>query len=172
MPALVAAVRACDPSAEASLYALCLTYQPWVRSYLRDPEVSLDIIHTAFVVTLEAIRAGKIKQPEYLGSYIRRVVRRKTFSERFRGHYEELPDQISDTRAKTVLAVLIERERADGLAEALKHINQQHARALRLMFLDGQNAKAVRAIMGLTHQQLWNIKYRGLRELRVQLDAA
>jgi RNA polymerase sigma-70 factor (ECF subfamily) len=118
-----------DPAAEAELVR---RLAPRVRLYgfrhLRDASAADDLVQEALVLTLERLRAGRIRQPERLASFVfgacrllvrnqrRGRQRRDALLARFSGELaqEARPDplRLDERRLRDCLIRLAERERS------------------------------------------------------------
>jgi RNA polymerase sigma-70 factor (ECF subfamily) len=69
--AIARAGTSVDVAAEAEL---CRRFAPRVRLYglrhLRDPHAAADLVQQVLMMTLERLRAGKLREPERLASYV------------------------------------------------------------------------------------------------------
>src|SRR5687768_7654556 len=68
---VAAAAERLDPQAEAELYR---RLAPRVRLYglrhLRDPQAAADLVQQVLLMTLERLRAGKLREPDRIASFV------------------------------------------------------------------------------------------------------
>ena len=126
-----------DPAAEAELVQ---RLAPRVRLYglrhLRDAAAADDLVQEALLLTLERLRAGRVRQPERLASFVfgacrllvrnqrRGTRRRDALLERFAGELERQavpePLRLDEPKLRDCLARLAERERSVARADVLR----------------------------------------------------
>src|SRR6185436_14885890 len=118
-----------DVAAEAALYRLLA---PRVRLYgrrhLRDDEAANDLMQQVMVMALEKLRAGELREPERIASFvfgacrmvtleIRRGARRRDeLLEKYAGDLEiadiSIPPRLDEARVAACMDKLAERERS------------------------------------------------------------
>jgi RNA polymerase sigma-70 factor, ECF subfamily len=165
--AVAAAGARIDTEAESELYR---RLAPRVRLYglrhLRDPQAAADLVQQVLLLTLERLRAGKLREPEKIVSFVlgtcrmtvleirRGTWRRETLLETWGGAEEavEAPEPLALDPGKLAgcLAALAERERS----------------VMVLTFFADQPADAVAAELGLTAGNVRVIRHRALARLR------
>lgn len=166
--ALALAIAAGDaPDAEAEL---CRRFAPRVRLYglrhLRDPHAAQDLVQQVLLMTLERLRAGKLREPAMLASFIlgtcRMVVlelrrgsaRREALLETYGGIEEAVampePLPLDEAQLAGCLETLAERERS----------------VLVLTFFADKEAHEVGRELALTAGNVRVIRHRALQRLR------
>lgn len=168
---IAAAGPAGAPDAEAELYR---RLAPRVRLYglrhLRDEAAAADLVQQVLLMTIEHLRAGKVREPERLASYVlgtcRMVVldlrrgsrRRERIREQFAGDLagagEPEAPQLDTERLAACLEALTERERS----------------VLVLTFCAERSASEVARDLGLTAANVRVIRHRALGRLRLCMD--
>jgi len=155
-----------DAAAEAEL---CRRFAPRIRLYgrrhLRSDAAAADLVQDVLVLTLEKLRAGAIREPDRLASFIlgssRQVVvdgrraggRRERILETFSASLPDVTEdaEVLDTRRlEDCLAALAERERS----------------VLVMTFYDDRPAEEVGSALGLAPGNVRVIRHRGLEKLR------
>jgi RNA polymerase sigma-70 factor, ECF subfamily len=156
-----------DAAAEAELVA---RLAPRVRLYglrhLRDSAAADDLVQEALVLTLERLRAGRVRQPERLASFVfgacrllvrnlRRSTRRRDgLLVRFAGHFEREaapePPRLDQERLRECLARLAERERS----------------VVVMTFYAEEPASAIAATLGLSPDNVRMVRHRAVGRLR------
>jgi RNA polymerase sigma-70 factor, ECF subfamily len=169
---IAAAHPATDAGAETELYR---RLAPRVRLYglkhLRDPHAAADLVQQVLLVTLQQLRAGRLREPERLASFIfgtcRMVVldlrRTRSRRERLLRTYEaDVPTGgpggepgPDEARLLGCLERLPERERS----------------VLVLSFFDEQPAQQVATALSLSEGNVRVIRHRALQRLRGCMDA-
>jgi RNA polymerase sigma-70 factor, ECF subfamily len=152
---------------EAQLYRLLA---PRVRRYgqrhLRDPHAADDLMQHVMALTLEQLRAGQVREPERIVSYVLGVCR-MSVSEQFRSHRrrDELLQRHADTLsiADIHVAPRLDHER---VARCLERLAERERTVLVLSFYDEQPADAVGRSLGLSAGNVRVIRHRGIERLR------
>jgi RNA polymerase sigma-70 factor (ECF subfamily) len=170
--AIAAAAPRVDSAAEAELYR---RLAPRVRLYglrhLRNAQAAEDLMQQVLLMTLERVRAGKLRQPEMLASFVlgmcrmvvletrRGTARREGLLQTY-GDVEEAvdpPDQreLDEGKLSSCLGRLAERERS----------------VLIMGFFADKSADAVARELGLTPANVRVIRHRALLRLRECMGA-
>jgi RNA polymerase sigma-70 factor, ECF subfamily len=170
---ILAAAPDRDAAAES---ALCRRFAPRIRLYglrhLRSEAAAADLIQDVLLMTLQKLRAGDIREPDKLASFIfgtcRQVVidgrrssdRRErildTFPESFSFAVEAADDALDTGRLEQCLERLPERERA----------------VLVMTFYDDRPAGEVGTALGISSGNVRVIRHRGIERLRLCMNAA
>ena len=165
--AIAAAAPRVDTAAEAELYR---RLAPRVRHYglrhLRDAHAAEDLMQQVLLMTLERLRAGKLRQPEKLASFVlgmsrmvvleaKRGTARREGLLRIYGDVPEAADppeqrDLDEAKLASCLAWLPERERS----------------VLVMGFFADKPADAVARELGLTLVNARVIRHRALLKLR------
>lgn len=178
--AVVARIRRDDPRGVEELYRV---FSHGVRFYLCrhvGPDDLDDRVHDIFLIVLEAIRRGDLREPERLMGFVRTIVRRQVAAyidnavHCRRDHLEliegiQVPDRHHDPETAAM-----ERERADLMASVLRSINTRDREILTRFYLLGQPSEQIRLEMSLTETQFRLLKSRAKRRFgqqgRKQID--
>ena len=164
---IAAAAPGLDRAAEAEL---CRKMGPRIRRYglrhLRDAEAAADLAQQVLVMLLEKLRAGALREPDMVVSFVfglcrqtlvdqRRTQARRdwlleAYGEDLGGTYEMAEPRFESARLEPCLAALPERERA----------------ILVLTFAEERDADAVGRELGLTAGNVRVIRHRALARLR------
>jgi RNA polymerase sigma-70 factor (ECF subfamily) len=170
---LAARVATGDRAAEAELYR---RLAPRVRLYglrhLRDPAAADDLAQDVLLMTFDSLRAGQVREPRYLGSFVlgtcRRVVanlrrgaaRRQQLLERFGSELLPAPafaePPVDLDRVTHCLAGLSERERS----------------VVVLSFYAERSSDEIGAELGLTPANVRVVRHRALARLRACMEEA
>lgn len=169
---IMAAAPARDALAEAEL---CRRFAPRIRLYgrkhLRSEAAAADLVQDVLMMTLEKLRAGTVREPGRLASFIlgtcrqmvidgkRSTMRRERILEAFpldlAAGAEEAAEPLDTERLQKCLERLPERERA----------------VLVMTFYDDRPADAVGKDLGLSPANVRVIRHRGLERLRGCVEA-
>src|SRR5689334_10101545 len=164
---IAAAAPRTDAAAEAELYRLLA---PRVRLYgrrhLRDDEAAHDLMQQVMLMAIEKLRAGELREPERIASFVfgaRRMVtleirrgarRRETLLEKYGADLEIAdiapPPRLDEARVAACLQRLAARERTVLIAS----------------FYEDEPAERVGATLGLSAGNVRVIRHRALQRLR------
>ncbi|HEX7054345.1 MAG TPA: sigma-70 family RNA polymerase sigma factor [Burkholderiales bacterium] len=149
---------------------LCRRFAPRIRLYglrhLRDPHAAADLVQQVLMTTLERLRAGEVREPERIASFVlgtcrmtalemkRGAARRERLLETWT-HVEEAaqdaePRPLDEARLARCLEALPERERSVVL----------------LAFAGEKSAQETGAELGLTPGNVRVVRHRALARLR------
>ena len=144
----------------------CRRFAPRVRLYglrhLRDRHAAADLVQQVLMTALERLRAGKLREPERLASFVlgmcRMVVMDQRRGEARRGAlletYGVVEEAVEDAEPRT-----FERER---LATCLDALSERERSVVIGSFFDEKSAAA----LGLTVGNMRVIRHRALAKLR------
>ena len=165
--AIAAATPRVDTAAEAELYR---RLAPRVRYYglrhLRDAHAAEDLMQQVLLMTLERLRAGRLRQPEKLASFVLGMCRMVVLETR-RGTarregllrmYGDMPEAIEPPEPH-------ELDEAK-LAGCLEWLPERERSVLVMVFFADQPADAVARELGLTPGNARVIRHRALVKLR------
>ena len=156
-----------DAAAEAELYR---TLAPRVRLYgrrhLRDDAAAEDLMQQVMMLTLEKLRAGELREPDRVVSFVfgacrmvtldirRGTLRRERLLERYGDELQiadiSVPPRLDEAKVAACLQRLAERERAVVIAS----------------FYEDEPAERVGATLGLTAGNVRVIRHRAMDRLR------
>ena len=158
-----------DAAAEAEL---CRRFAPRVRLYglrhLRDRHAAADLVQQVLMMTLERLRAGKLRDPERLASFVLGTCRmvcmdQRRGAARRQGLLEEwvVPEEAVEDAEPRVF----ERERLAACLEALS----ERERSVVIASFFEENSKPA---LGISQGNLRVIRHRALGKLRACMEAA
>jgi RNA polymerase sigma-70 factor (ECF subfamily) len=164
---LAAAPGGGDVAAETELYR---RLAPRVRLYglkhLRDAQAASDLVQQVLMLTLERLRAGKLRDAERLVSFVFGTCRMTVLDLRRTGRRrEELLDRYAEDvpMADPALSPRLDQARLLG---CLGGLSERERSVLVMTFYDDQPAKEVAAALGLSEGNVRVIRHRGLERLR------
>jgi RNA polymerase sigma-70 factor (ECF subfamily) len=156
-----------DEAAEAEFYR---RLAPRVRFYglrhLRDEHAARDLVQQVMVMALERLRAGKLREPEMLASFLFGMCRmvvldlRRTHSRR---------ERLLETFAGDVpMADLAVSDRLDHrrLLSCLDGLPERERSVLVMTFYDERKSPEVAAELAISEANVRVIRHRGLQRLR------
>ena len=164
---IAAAPHGGDAEAEAELFS---RMAPRVRLYglrhLRDGHAAADLVQQVLMMTLERLRAGKLREPEMLASFMFGMCRMVVLElRRTHARRERLLTEFADDVpiADSSIAPRLDHER---LLHCLDGLSERERSVLVLTFYDDQSALAVAGELGVSEGNVRVIRHRGLQRLR------
>ena len=163
---LVGRIQAGDPDGMSELYAL---FTRGIRFYFYrqlGPDEIEDKLHDTFLIVVQAIQRGEIREPERLMGFVRTIVRRQvaahidTVVHRRR---EQTPlDQSSPVpdRAHTPEENLMGKEKVDLMLNTLRGLPARDREILTRFYLQEQTQQQICREMDLTDTQFRLLKSR------------
>ncbi len=160
------AAPAIDAEAETEL---CRRLAPRVRLYglrhLRDEAAAADLMQQVMVMLIERLRAGALREPERLASFVFGICRMTVLDLR-RGHARR--ERLLETYGEALLppetpAPDLDRER---LTHCLERLPERERSVLMLTFYDDMPADALARELDLSPANVRVIRHRGLERLR------
>lgn len=164
---IAAAAPRVDAAAEAELYRLLA---PRVRLYgrrhLRDEDDARDLMQHVMLSTLEKLRAGELREPERVGSFVFGMCRRVAL-EKFRGERrrEELLEKFGADLPVADIAMAPRLDEA-RVAACMERLAERERSVLLLSFYEEEPAERVGAALGISAGNVRVIRHRALERLR------
>jgi RNA polymerase sigma factor (sigma-70 family) len=163
---LVRKIRAGEPSGMEELYAL---FSRGVRFYLcrqLGPQELDDKVHDTFLIVVQAIRNGELREPERLMGFVRTVVRRQVVAHidsavqcrKERAGFEYVLG-VTDSRTNPEQDA-IAHQREEIMERVLRSISRRDREILTRFYLLGQSQEQICAEMKLTETQFRLLKSR------------
>jgi RNA polymerase sigma-70 factor, ECF subfamily len=164
---LVRQIRAGDREAEAELFR---RMAPRIRLYglrhLRDSYAADDLTQQVLITTLEALRAGRLREPEKLASFVlgtcrvtvielyRTSQRRERLLERFG------PDLTTST------AFSLPQLDHDRLERCVQGLKERERTVVMMTFYDEQTGAEAANFLGVSEANVRVIRHRAIHQLR------
>jgi len=166
MTDLVGRIRTCETDGLEELYAL---FSKGIRFYLcrqLGPQELDDKVHDTFVVVVQAIRRGELREPERLMGFVRTIVRRLVAAHidrvvhTRRDHIDlEATLRIADP-AENPEESAIFRQRAEIIGRVLEELSTRDREILIRFYLREQGQDQICSEMELTDTQFRLLKSR------------
>lgn len=163
---LVARIRAGEPGGMEELYRL---FSRGIRFYLcrqLGPQELDDKVHDTFLIVVQAIRRGELREPERLMGFVRTVVRRQVAAHiehavHTRRDFQDLESGagVTDSRASPEES-LISRQRAEIMENVLRSVSKRDREILTRFYLLEQTQEQICTEMDLTETQFRLLKSR------------
>jgi RNA polymerase sigma-70 factor, ECF subfamily len=168
---IAAAGSGIDSAAETELYR---RLAPRVRLYglrhLRDPHAAHDLMQQVLLMTLERLRAGKLREPERIASFVLGMCRMVVLEIR-RGTWRR--ETLLETYGDTAEAVEVPEPLAldaHKLAACLQALAERERTVVVLTFFADQSGDEVAKELGLSAGNVRVIRHRALARLRECMD--
>lgn len=162
----VAGASGVDREAEA---ALCRRFGPRVRLYglrhFRDETAAADLAQQVMLMALEHLRAGEVREPEQLASYIFGICRLVVLEQR-RGSRRR--QRLLDTYGDVLVPAAIAAPDPDRgrLVACLERLPERERTLLILTFFDDLRAEELARELDLSQANVRVIRHRALERLR------
>ena len=162
-----------DATAESEL---CRRFAPRIRLYglrhLRSEAAAADLIQDVLILTLQKLRAGEVREPERLASFILGTCRQRVIDTRRNGDRRE---RLLDTFSLDLTPLAEEHAEPaldpDRLQHCLQRLPERERAVLMMTFYDDRPADAVGAELGLSAGNVRVIRHRGVEHLRACMTA-
>ena len=164
---IVAAAPLLDAAAEAELYCLLA---PRVRLYgrrhLRDDDEAHDLMQHVMVMAIEKLRAGALREPERIVSFVFGACRMVTLEMR-RGERrrDELLEKFGADLPIADISVAPRLDEAK-VARCLERLSERERSVIVMSFYDDQPAGRVGTMMGISEGNVRVIRHRAMQRLR------
>lgn len=165
-PLLVGKIRGEDPAGMEELYRL---FSRGIRFYLcrqLGPQELDDRVHDTFLIVVQAIRRGELREPERLMGFVRTIVRRQVAAQidnavHARKEQAELQcgSRISDRR-KNPEETAIDQQRVEIMTRVLRSMLRRDREILTRFYLLGESQERICSDMNLTETQFRLLKSR------------
>ena len=170
---LVQQIGAGDREAEAELFR---RMAPRIRLYglrhLRDVHASEDLAQQVLITTLEALRAGRLREPEKLASFVLGTCR-MTVLELRRGalRRERLLEQFGPDLHESATS-LMPRLDHDRLTRCVQSLKERERTVVVMTFYDEQTAADAANFLGVSEGNVRVIRHRAIHQLRECMGVA
>jgi len=156
-----------DSAAEAELYrTLARRVRLYWRRHLRDDAAAEDLMQQVMLLTIEKMRAGELREPEKVVSFVFGACRMVTLDMR-RGarRREELLEKYGADLEIADISVAPRLDEA-RVAACLERLAERERAVMILSFYEDEPADRVGAALGLSAGNVRVIRHRALERLR------
>jgi RNA polymerase sigma-70 factor, ECF subfamily len=164
---VAAAGARADSAAESALYRrLARRVRLYGLRHLRDAHAAADLVQQVLLATLERLRAGEVREPDKIASFVLGMCR-MTVLEMRRGAWrrEKLLEQWADTADRYEAPEPIALD-PDRLARCLETLAARERSVVMLSFFADKAADEVGKELGLAAGNVRVIRHRALGRLR------
>ena len=169
---IAAAAPGHDAQAETEL---CRRFAPRIRLYglrhLRSAAGAADLVQDVLILTLQKLRAGELRDPARLASFILGTSRQRVIDGRRSGHRRE---RILDEFTVSLTDEIFAEEPAldtGRLQPCLARLAERERSVLIMTFYEDRAAEEVGAALGISAGNVRVIRHRGIEKLRLCIDA-
>ena len=161
-----------DHEAESELFR---RMAPRVRLYglrhLRDGHAADDLTQQVLITTLEALRAGRLREPEKLASFVSGTCRMTVLDIRRGAHRKErlLAQFGADLMATTQLSM--PRLDHEQLTRCVQTLKERERTVVVMTFYDERTGAEVAGFLGLSEANVRVIRHRAIHQLRECMGA-
>ncbi|HEY6930707.1 MAG TPA: sigma-70 family RNA polymerase sigma factor [Thermoanaerobaculia bacterium] len=162
-----------DREAEAELFR---RMAPRIRLYglrhLRDAQAADDLTQQVLLTTLEALRAGRLREPEKLASFVLGTCRMTVLDLR-RGaqRKQRLLEEFGADLPAPALSFLPHLDR-EKLTRCVQKLKERERAVVVMTFYDERVGADVASFLGVSEANVRVIRHRAIRELRACLGVA
>ena len=151
---------------------LCRRFAPRLRAYgrrhLREHDLAADLVQRSLEITIGKLRAGSIREPDRIASFVLGVARRQVHEMRRRPR-EYPADHLGlgvDAPADLELRPLATQR----LARCLEALTDRERTVVLLSFFDEKSSEEVATALTLTPGNVRVIRHRSIERLRQCMD--
>ena len=162
-----------DPEAEAELFR---RMAPRIRLYglrhLRDAHAAEDLTQQVIITTLEALRAGRLREPAKLASFVLGTCRMTVLDLR-RGAQRQrrLLEQFGPDLLAPVPSSLPHLDQ-EQLARCVQNLKERERAVVVMTFYDERAGADVAGFLGVSEANVRVIRHRAIHQLRECMGAA
>ncbi|MBV9508055.1 MAG: sigma-70 family RNA polymerase sigma factor [Acidobacteriia bacterium] len=168
---VVEQIQAGNPAGEEALYQnLEQGARFFLQRRLGTRDVG-DIVHDVFLIVVDAIRRGAIREPERLMGFVRTILYRQLSSSisqivRNRGTFESIESAAEVTAATpTPEQMAAEREQVELMKRSLRDMRQRDFEILTRFYLKNEPPERIQEELGITERQFNLFKTRAKARL-------
>ena len=168
---LVRQIQEGDAGAEAELFR---RMAPRIHLYglrhLRDRDATDDLTQQVLITTLEALRAGRLREPEKLSSFVLGTCRmtildlRRNFQRR-----ERLLELFGPDLATSTLWS-VPRLDHDQIERCVQRLKERERTVVMMTFYDEQTGAEVADFLGISEANVRVIRHRAIHQLRACIE--
>lgn len=156
-----------DHEAEAELFR---RMAPRIRLYglrhLRKEHAAQDLVQQVMIVALEALRAGRLREPEKLASFVLGTCRMTVANERRGGERKQrLLEQFGSEMLSPTWSPTPQLDR-EHLERCLQSLKERERSVVVMSFYAEQSGAEVAGVLGVTEANVRVIRHRAIHLLR------
>ena|ERR1035437_971858 len=157
-----------DREAEAELFR---RMAPRIRLYglrhLRDEHASEDLTQQVLITTLEALRAGRLREPGKLASFVLGTCRMTVLDlHRNAQRRERLLEQFGADLPTPVQPSMLHLDDHEQLTRCVQNLKERERAVVVMTFYDEQTGADVASFLGVSEANVRVIRHRAIHQLR------
>jgi RNA polymerase sigma-70 factor (ECF subfamily) len=162
-----------DREAEAEVYS---RMAPRVRLYglrhLRNEHAAEDLAQQVLITTIEALRAGRLREPEKLASFVLGTCRMTVLNLRRGAHRKERLLKQFGADLPTAAPAAMPRLDHDKLTRCVQNLRERERSVVVLTFYDEETGADVADFLGVSTANVRVIRHRAIHQLRECMGVA
>ena len=162
-----------DRESEAEMFR---RMAPRIRLYglrhLRDEHAAEDLAQQVLITTLEALRAGRLREPEKLASFVLGTCRMTVLNLRRGAVRKELLLEQYGAELPAAAQPVMPQLDHDLLQRCVQALNERERTVVVMSFYDEQTGADVASFLGITEANVRVIRHRAIRQLRECMGVA
>lgn len=155
--------------------AFCRRFAPRIRLFglkrLRSEAAAADLVQDVLMLVLQKLRAGAVREPERIGSFVLGTARQMIIDGRRNTTRRELLVDTFAMDLEPATGAAPGTPDTDRLQHCLQALPERERSVIVMTFFEDSPAEVLGAHLGLTPGNVRVIRHRGLRHLRDCLDA-
>lgn len=172
--ALVAAATRGGSEGRRAERAVCQRYGSRVRRFaehhLRDAQLAADVTHEVFLVVIDAMRRGRIDQPDRLGAFVLATCRHLVWDEnRAEGRRRRPLPELEPGAVELPTVTEVDRFR---LEHCLMGLPEREMGVVVLTYIEDWTADRIATAFGTTTGNVRVIRHRAMARLQACLEGA
>ncbi len=156
-----------DREAEAELFR---RMAPRIRLYglrhLRDEHASEDLTQQVLITTLEALRAGRLREPDKLASFVMGTCRMTVLDLRRNAQRREHLLEQFGTELRASVQPSLSHLDHEQLTRCVQNLKEREKTVVVLTFYDEQTSADVAGFLGVSEANVRVIRHRAIHQLR------
>jgi len=164
---LVRQIQAGDRGAEAELFR---RMAPRIRLYglrhLRDAYAADDLTQQVLITALEALRAGRLREPEKLPSFVLGISRVTVIELRRTSQRRERLLETFGPDLAPAAQLPVPRLDHDQLERCVQDLRERERTVVMMTFYDEQTGAEVADLLGISEANVRVIRHRAIHQLR------
>ena len=149
---------------------LCRRMAPRIRLYglrhLRDEHAAEDLAQQVLITTLEALRAGRLREPEKLASFVLGTCRMTVLNLRRGAQRKEQLLELYGSDFATPAVSALPRLDHDLLQRCVESLSERERSVVVMTFYDEQAGADVASFLGVSEANVRVIRHRAIHQLR------
>ena len=164
---LVGQIGSGDPGAEAEFFhRMGRRIRLYGLRHLRDPHAADDLTQQVLITTLEALRAGRLREPEKLSSFVLGTCRMMVLDLRRNTQRKE---RLLEQFGADLLAPAPPAEPGvdhEQLSRCVQNLNERERTVIVMTFYDEQTGADLAQFLGVSGANVRVIRHRAIHQLR------